>query len=116
MPFPFNLPTTSSFSFTTCLESPSHPSLPLTASTYRGVLRDNLKKHKRLPPQSQAANLSSVQLDIEAYLPYLFALDGGLGNQTIAGEEVDVVLKATPTPEWRSTLSSSPGPGREPPR
>lgn len=75
-----------------------------------------MKKQKRLSPQSQAANLSSVQLDVEAYLPYLFALDGGLSNQSIAGEEVDVVLKSTPTLEWRPTLSSSLVPGREPPR
>jgi hypothetical protein len=79
-------------------------------------LRDTLKKHKRLPHQSQAANLSSVLLSIESYLPYLFALDGGLSNQSIAGEEVDVVLKSTPTLEWRATLSASPVPGREPAR
>jgi uncharacterized membrane protein YgcG len=116
MPFPFTLPTTSSFSFSSFFESSSHPSLPSSASTYRGVLRDTLKKHKRLPPQSQAPNLSSVLLSIESYLPYLFALDGGLGNQSIAGEEVDVVLKFTPTLEWRATLSASPVPGREPAR
>lgn len=116
MPFPFKLPTTSSFSFSSAFESNSHPSLPLSASTYRGVLRDTLKKHKRLPPQSQAANLSSVVLSIENYLPYLFALDGGLSNQAIAGEEIDVVLKSTPMLEWRTTLSSSPVPGREPHR
>lgn len=116
MPFPFTLPTTSSFSFSSCFESSSHPSLTLSASTYRGVLRNSLKKQKRLPPQSQSSNLSSVQLDVEAYLPYLFAIDGGLSNQSIAGEEVDVVLKSTPMPEWRPTLSTSPVPGREPPR
>jgi hypothetical protein len=116
MPFPFKLPTTSSFSFSSSFESNSHPSLPLSASTYRGVLRDTLKKHKRLAPQSQAGNLSSVLLSIESYLPYLLALDGGLSNQLIAGEEIDVVLKSTPTLEWRTTLSSSPVPGREPPR
>ena len=116
MPFPFKLPTTSSFSFSSSFESNSHPSLPLSASTYRGVLRDTFKKHKRLPPQSQVANLSSVLLSIESYLPYLLALDGGLSNQSIAGEEVDVVLKSTPILEWRATLSASPVPGREPAR
>ena len=116
MPFPFKLPTTSSFSFSSSFESNSHPSLPLSASIYRGVLRDTFKKHKRLPPQSQAANLSSVLLSIESYLPYLFALDGGLSNQSIGGEEVDVVLKSTPILEWRATLSASPVPGREPAR
>lgn len=116
MPFPFKLPTTSSFYFSSSFESNSHPSLPLSASTYRGVLRDTLKKHRCLPPQSQAANLSSVLLSIESYLPYLFALDGGLSYQSIAGEEVDVVLKSTPSLEWRATLSASPVPGREPAR
>jgi hypothetical protein len=116
MPFPFILPTTSSLSFSSYFESNSHPSLPLSTSTYRGVLRDTLKKHKRLPPQLQAANLSSVLLSVEGYLPYLFALDGGLSNQSIAGEEVHVVLKSTPTLEWRATLSASPVPGREPAR
>jgi hypothetical protein len=116
MPFPFKLPTTSSFSFSSSFESDSHPSLPLSASTYRGVLRDTLKKHKRIPPQSQAANLSSVLLSIESYLPYLFVLDGGLSSQTTAGEEVDVILKSTPILEWRPTLSAPPVPGREPAR
>jgi hypothetical protein len=116
MPFPFTLTTTSSFSFSTCFESASHPSLPLTASTYRGVLRNNLKKHKRLPPQSQASNLTSIQLDTESYLPYLFALDAGLSNRPIAGDEVDIVLRTSPTPEWRPIITSSPIPGREPPR
>jgi len=116
MPFPFKLPTTSSFSFSSSFESNSHPSLPLNASTYRGVLRDKLKQHKRLPPQLQAANLASVLLSIESYLPYLFAIDGGLSSQSIAGEEIDVVLKTTPIIEWRTTLSASPVPGREPAR
>ncbi|KAK4681699.1 hypothetical protein QC764_109700 [Podospora pseudoanserina] len=50
MPYPFTLPTTSSFSFSSSFTCESHPSLPLNASTHRGVVRDTLKKFKRLPP------------------------------------------------------------------
>jgi hypothetical protein len=112
MPFPFKLPTTSSLSFSTYFESNSHPSLPLAASTYRGVVRDSLKKYKRLPRQSQATDLSSLLQCLNNYLPSLFAVDAGLSGQSIAGEEVDIILKTTPVVEWRPTLStfSVPGP------
>jgi hypothetical protein len=113
MPFPFTLPTTSSFSFSTYFGSDSHPSLPLSASTYRGVLRDALKKHKRLPPAEHSPHLASVFLSLNNYVPYLLAVDTGLGSQPVAGEEVDIVLKSTPTLEWRPTLSNSSIPGRE---
>ncbi|TVY71286.1 pH-response regulator protein palC [Lachnellula suecica] len=113
MPFPFTLPTTSSFSFSTFFNSDSHPSLPLSASTYRGVLRDTLKKHKRLPPHEQASNLGNVILSLNNYIPYLLAVDSGLGSQPVAGEELDVVLKSTPVLEWRPTLSEAAIPGRE---
>lgn len=113
MPFPFTLPTTSSFSFSTYFNSDSHPSLPLSASTYRGVLRDTLKKHKRLSPSEQSSNLTSVLLALNNYLPYLLAIDDGLGSQPVASEELDVVLKSTPTLEWRPTLSDKPIPGKE---
>lgn len=113
MPFPFTLPTTSSFSFSSSFESDSHPSLPLSASTYRGVLRDALKKHKRLPPTKQSSNLSTVLLNLNNYIPYLLAVDSGLGNQSVAGEELDVILKSTPSLEWRPTLSDNAIPGRE---
>jgi hypothetical protein len=113
MPFPFTLPTTSSFSFSSSFSSDSHPSLPLSASTYRGVLRDTLKKHKRLPPAEQAAHLSSILLSINNYLPYLLAIDAGLSSTPVAGEEVDVVLKSTLALEWRPTLSGDAILGRE---
>lgn len=115
MPYAFVLPTTSSFSFSSSFSSKSHPSLPLTASTYRGVLRDTLKKHKRLPPTSQSANLSTVVQSLDGYIPYLLAVDAGLSNQPVACEELDVVLNTSPSIEWRPTLTSS-IPGRELPR
>lgn len=116
MPFPFTLPTTSAISFSHCFESSSHPSLSLTASTYRGVLRDALKKHKRLPPASKSVDLSSILQTLEAYIPYLLALDAGLSCKVITGEETDVILTSSPAFEWRPILSSAPVPGREPPR
>lgn len=116
MPFPFVLPTTSAFSFSSSVSCDSHPSLPLSASTYRGVVRDALKKHKRLPPSSQTANLSTVISSLESYLPYLIAIDAGLSNQPVSNETVNTVLESTPSISWRPTLSGDLVPGRERPR
>ncbi|SZF04341.1 unnamed protein product [Blumeria hordei] len=113
MPFQFSLPTTSSFSFSQYFGSDSHPSLPLAASTYRAVLRDTLKKHKRLPPAEQSAHLSSVLTGLENYIPYLLAVDHGLSNGSVAGQPLDIVLKSTPCLEWRPTISNKPLSGRE---
>ncbi|KAI5459817.1 hypothetical protein BGZ63DRAFT_359298 [Mariannaea sp. PMI_226] len=114
MPFPFVLPTCSAFSFSASFACDSHPSLPLNASTYRGVVRDTLKKHKRLPPSSQTSNLSTVVSSINGYVPYLLALDHGLSKKSLpSGEFVGAVLKSTPTIEWRPTLSGDIVPGRE---
>ena len=115
MPFPFALPTTSSISFTDYFNSSTHPSLPNCATTARGVVRDVLKRHKRIPPSSQASNLSTVLSALNEYIPYLFALDAGLSGASCAGEEIDLVLVQELEVEWRSTLGSS-IPGREPAR
>ncbi|KAM0332367.1 hypothetical protein ACHAQA_002644 [Verticillium albo-atrum] len=116
MPFPFVLPTTSSFSFSTSFNCESHPSLPLTASTYRGVVRDALKKHKRLPPSAQSPHISSLITALNGYLPYLFAIDAGLTRRGPLADEITVTQKAPLTIEWRPTLSDSNVPGREAPR
>ncbi|KAK3328863.1 hypothetical protein B0H66DRAFT_4309 [Apodospora peruviana] len=116
MPYPFTLPTTSAFSFSHSFSCESHPSLPLNASTRRGVVRDTLKSHKRLPPQSQASNLSSVVSSLTSYTPYIFAIDAGLSRHTISGDEINVVLKTAPAIEWRPMLADNPIPGKEPPR
>lgn len=113
MPFPFALPTTSSFSFSASLSSESHPSLPLNASTHRGVVRDTLKKHKRLPPTSQAPNLQTVVSNLISYVPYLLAVDAGTGHRPLHNEEICVTLVSTPAIEWRPTLSDSAVPGKE---
>ncbi|KAI1811430.1 pH-response regulator protein palC [Poronia punctata] len=113
MPFPFTLPTTSSFSFSSSFTSESHPSLPLNASTYRGVVRDALKKYKRLPASSQAQNLASIVSNLNTYLPYVLAIDAGLSRDTLQGEEVNVLLTSTPEIEWRPTISVNTVPGRE---
>ncbi|KAI4749639.1 pH-response regulator protein palC [Aureobasidium sp. EXF-12298] len=90
MPYPFTLPTTSSTPLDTFISSPSHPSLPLTATTQRSILRDALKKHKRLPTSQQAAHLGVVQDAVNGYFLMYWT-------------------------EWRLTLSAT-LPGREPPR
>ncbi|KAL7786779.1 hypothetical protein V8C37DRAFT_391688 [Trichoderma ceciliae] len=116
MPFPFVLPTTSAFSFSSSISCDSHPSLPLNASTFRGVVKDALKKHKRLPPSSQTSNLSTVISSLEHYLPYLHAVDAGLSNQPVGSETVSTLLETTPSISWRPTLSGDLVPGRERPR
>lgn len=115
MPFPFVLPTTSSISFNDYFSSSTHPSLPLCATTARGVVRDALKKYKRVPPSSQASNLPTVLSALNEYIPYLFALDAGLSGTSCAGEEIDLVLVKELEVEWRTTLSAS-LPGHEPRR
>jgi hypothetical protein len=115
MPYPFVLPTTSSIAFGDYFSSSTHPSLPLFATTARGVLRDALKRHKRVPSSSKASNLPSVLSALNDYIPYLFALDAGLSGASCAGEEIDLVLVKELEVEWRTTLSAS-LPGREPPR
>jgi hypothetical protein len=116
MPFPFILSTTSSFSLSNSFTSDSHPSLPLNASKYRGVVRDTLKTHKRLLPSAQQANLNSVASSLTTYIPYLLALEAGLSHRSFAKQELHVALTSSPTIEWRPTLSWTPVPGHEPNR
>lgn len=116
MPFPFALPTTSAYSFSSTYTSTSHPSLPLTASTHRAVVRDALKKHKRLPPASQSANVPSVISSITSYLPYLLAIDAGLRDKSTAGLHVSPASSTPPSIEWRPTLSDAPVRSVERPR
>lgn len=115
MPYPFVLPTTSAFAFSNAFACDSHPSLPLSASTYRGVVRDILKKHKRLGPSAQSSNLSVVVSNIEEYLPYLLAVDAGLARQPVGGtgQLVSIAPKNALLIEWRPTLSGEVVPGRE---
>ncbi|KAF1989735.1 pH-response regulator protein palC [Aulographum hederae CBS 113979] len=115
MPFPFLLPTISHVSFSDFFSSSTHPSLPLAATSSRSVVRDTLKRQKRLPPQSQASSLPNVLAALNEYIPYLLALDAGLSGARIAEEEVDVALIKELEVEWRATLTAS-IPGREPPR
>lgn len=142
MPYPFVLPTTSAFVFTAGLSCPTHPSLLRTASTYRGVVRDTLKRHKRLPPESQSANLGLVVSSLQDYLPYLFAAADGLSGRnreiqvTVLTQQQkgDKAAKSKTNPpdstasssapsgpsgpgiEWRPVLAEARLPGKEPPR
>lgn len=115
MPFAFTLPTTSSLSFSSIFSSTTHPSLPQAASTYRGVLRTVLKKHKRLTPQARTSNLAIVLSALQDYIPYLLALDDALSDTAVDGEEIELLLQREIAVEWRSTLAAT-IPGREAPR
>ncbi|KIH94927.1 pH-response regulator protein palC [Sporothrix brasiliensis 5110] len=142
MPYPFVLPTTSAFVFTTAFDSPTHPSLPSTASTYRSVVRDTLKRHKRMPPETQSSNLGLVVSSLEDYLPYLIALADGLagrrrdvqvsvlpqrrnkgpgplaaaGPESGPGSAPAPAAASGPALEWRPVLAEARLPGKEPPR
>lgn len=115
MPYPFTLPTTSFLSFQSCLESTTHPSLPLAATTHRGVVRAALKRHKRLSPQAQTSNLNVLLKALEDYVPYLLAIDASLCGKPVGDEDIDMVLQKEFEVEWRSSIGVS-LPGREPPR
>lgn len=108
MPYPFVLPTSSSFSFSSCFECDSHPSLPLNVSTYRGVAKDALKRHKKLKGAAQMGNLGTVKSALNDYIPYLLAVDAGLQDKPLPnGVIVRIRPKATPTIKWRPVLSGS---------
>lgn len=115
MPFPFALPTTAPLDLSAHLSSSTHPSLPYTASTYRGVLRDLLKKHKHLPPQQQPSNLPNILSALDEYIPYLLGIDAALKRGEVGGEFVHLLLGHDVDVEWRATLTAS-LPGLEPPR
>ena len=107
MPFAFTLPTTSSLSFSIISSSSTHPSLTQTASTYREIFRNVLKKHKRLNPQSKASNLSTILSTLNDYLPYLLALDAAFSDESVRGEEIELGLQREVVVEWRSTLAAT---------
>ena len=115
MPFPFTLPTTGTVLLSDFFSSSSHPSLPLAGTTRRNVLKDALKRHKRLPASSQAANLPTLQNALINYLPYLLSIESGTAGRGVGSETVSVQVKRPLEVEWRSTLSTA-LPGREHPR
>lgn len=115
MPYAFTLPTTSSLYYAEFFSSNTHPSLLSSATIYRAVLRNALKKHKRLPIQARDSDLSTILAAINDYLPYLHALDAGLSGSPVNGEEIDIVLVKEVEPEWRASLAAA-IPGREAPR
>ena len=115
MPFPFTLPTTSSVRLSDCFTSPTHPALPLTAANKRLILRNALKRHKRLEPSARSAHLHSVHEALVGYLPYLGALNTASAYRDIGSELVQLDFQRPLTVEWRTTLSAT-LPGKEAPR
>ncbi|KAI5850185.1 hypothetical protein DFP73DRAFT_614711 [Morchella snyderi] len=112
MPFPFTLPTTSPISYPTFFTSPVYPSLPLLASSHRGILRNALKAHKRLPPASQAANIPHIITLLTRYTAHLLTLTTALEENTA------FLLPTAPqfTTSWRATLTPHHRLAKEPPR
>ena len=115
MPYTFQLSTTSPLAYTSFLTSTSHPSLPFTASIYRDVVRNVLKKHKRLPNRSKESNLTTVLCALEQYALYLFALDAGLSGRAVSDEEIEITLVKEIEVEWRTSLAGT-LPGCDAPR
>lgn len=115
MPFAFVLPTTSKLDFTSSLHSSIHPSFPLKATTYRNILRNVLKKHKRLSLPSRDDHLTTVCAVLDDYLPYLLALAAGISGKSVRGEDLGLTLKKEIEVDWRSTLTAT-GTGLEPSR
>ena len=94
MPYPFTLPTTSSVLLTEFFSSVTHPSLPLTATTKRSVVRDVLKKYKRLAPNSRDGSLTAIEDALVDYLPLLLALNTASSFRDVRGDFIDIeVLK-----------------------
>ncbi|RMZ86603.1 hypothetical protein DV736_g6175, partial [Chaetothyriales sp. CBS 134916] len=113
MPFPFVLSTTSQLSFQSSLTSSTHPSLPLTTTSRRSLVRSALKEHKRLSSSDKANHLLDLALVLEEYLKYLVSIDLSLSGKSISGEEVDIALVNEVEVEWRPTLSTATMPGRD---
>nr|POF12853.1 ph-response regulator protein palc [Quercus suber] len=115
MPFPFTLPTTSSILLSDYFDSVTHPSLPLIATTKRSVLKDALKKHKRLLPRDGEAHLPTVQAALTDYIPYLLTTNTASSFRNVSAEQVDLDISKPLEAEWRATLSATIA-GREPGR
>lgn len=107
MPYAFTLPTTSKFDFSSTLSSSSFPSLPSKASTHRNVLRNVLKKHKRLSLPAQSAHLTGVLKVFDDYIPYLLALSSGILGGLVNGQGLNLSLRNEIDLEWRTTLTAT---------
>lgn len=107
MSFDFPIPTTSPVSFAASYSSVCAPSLPATATTHRSVLRDFLKRYKRLSPVEQSNAVPNLLTVVSEYLPYLYTLDSYIVSQ-------DITHKAELETEWRAVLSRRTGPAEAP--
>lgn len=103
MPFLFSLPTTSTLSFTRHYTSSAYSSLPLTCTTYRGILRDALKQHKRLATAAQNANLKHIISVTTEYLGYVLFLYDSIQSGLVARIPEAPELET----EWRSVLTAT---------
>ena len=107
MPFSFSPPSTSSLDFTSFLRSDTHPSLIVSASNSRSLLRNALKKYRRLSTKEQAQSLQNLVAAFEDYIPHLMALDAGLSRKSLNEEEIDIILENEIEVEWRPIIAAS---------
>lgn len=103
MPFPFTLPTASTVSFSKHYVSAAYPSLPLACSTHRGILRDSLKSHKRLPASAQGANIKHIISVTTEYLSYLQFLHKALKSGDVSPIPTAPEIETAWTPTLAST-------------
>lgn len=131
MVYDFTLPTTSPLSFQSFISSPTHPSLPQSASAARHALRLALKTHKRLPRgPRQDAHLPTILSALNDYQPYLFAITHGISGKPCpadlsslnapqgsnvdtafagiprSGEEIEITPHAEIESAWKPSLSA----------
>ncbi|KAI9715417.1 MAG: hypothetical protein M1828_000837 [Chrysothrix sp. TS-e1954] len=103
MPFPFELPTTSSVPLQQYFDSPTHPSLPVQASSHGSILRAALSSWR----SGRKTKLEDIERAAEDYISYLSALEKGVSRQVISGEEVDVLLVKEVRSRWSSMIADS---------
>ncbi|KAK9367719.1 hypothetical protein V1509DRAFT_640531 [Lipomyces kononenkoae] len=94
--FPFQLPTTGTFSFCNCISSTERYQLLADADVHRARVRDVLKRAKR----SNVQDMLEVVKTIEDYISYVFTIKDGL-------EAGELILDAEIVTSWRLPLSAS---------
>ena len=62
-------------------------------------------KNKRLSLQAQTRNLNNVLAAFDGYISYLLALDAGLSDRKIKGEEIEATLQKEIEVGWRSSIA-----------
>ncbi|KAK9461397.1 uncharacterized protein V1516DRAFT_691372 [Lipomyces oligophaga] len=94
--FPFSLPTTGAFSFSSHISSTEYYQLLADADVHRAHLRDILKRAKR----NNTQDVIEVVKTLEDYIPILFSIQTGIDNGELS---LDSEIVTT----WRMPISPS---------